>query len=97
MSNSRLQEPFMEELVQTFRATNKRLVQRLSNSSSADADSIVEDEMRGLYHGLLVILDGGTSLADKGLVSVIDEDGVAFDRFLHEICFQYWPKDDVSA
>ena len=23
-------------------------------------------------------------------VSVVDEDGVAFDRYLHEICFGYW-------
>ncbi len=53
--------------------------------------AVVEDELRGLYHGLLVIFDGGTALADEGLVSVVDEDGVVFDRHLHEICFGYWP------
>jgi len=37
--------------------------------------AIVEDELRGLYHGLFVVLDGGSALADVGLVSLVDEDG----------------------
>ena len=47
--------------------------------------------MRGLYHGLFVIFDGGTVLADEGLVWIVDKDGEPFDRLLHEICFRYWP------
>jgi hypothetical protein len=37
------------------------------------------------------MFDGGSGLADEGLVSVVDEDGIAFDRYLHEVCFRYWP------
>jgi hypothetical protein len=66
-------------------------VRRLAADQSADASAIIEDELRGLYHGLFVILDGGSALADEGLVSVIDEDGVKFDRSLHETCFSFWP------
>jgi hypothetical protein len=49
--------------------------------------------MRGMYHGILVMFDGGTSLADEGLVSIVDEDGMPFQRWLHEICFSYWPPE----
>jgi hypothetical protein len=57
----------------------------------ANAGSVVEDELCGLYHGLFVIFDGGTALADEGLISIVDEDGESFDRFLHEVCFAHWP------
>src|SRR5262245_20233822 len=93
MARSRLQEPFIREVAATFCATHARLAQRLADASPADAPAIVEDELRGLYHGLFVILDGGTALADEGLVSVVDEDGVAFERFLHETCFGFWPPE----
>ena len=92
MARSRLQEPFVREVAATFRATQARIARRLADVSPAAAPAIVEDELRGLYHGLFVIFDGGTSLADEGLLSVVDEDGVAFDRFLHETCFGYWPR-----
>jgi hypothetical protein len=91
MARSRLQELFMREYAATFQATQVRIARRLADSPPADAAAIVEDELRGLYHGLLVIFDGGSALADEGLVSVVDEEGVAFDRYLHEICFKYWP------
>ena len=92
MARSRLQEQFVREVAETFRATQARIARRLAAAPPADAPAIVEDELRGLYHGLFVILDGGTALADEGLVSVVDENGVAFDRFLHETCFEYWPR-----
>ena len=60
-----------------------------------EAASIVADELRGLYHGLFVIFDGGTVLADDGSVSIVDDDGEPFDRFLHEICFAHWPAADA--
>lgn len=88
---SRLQEPFVREVAATFRAAQARIARRLADASAADVPAIVEDELRVLYHGLFVNLDGGTALADEGLVSVVDEDGVAFERFLHETCFGYWP------
>jgi hypothetical protein len=94
MSRSYLQEPFMREVAATFAATQARIARRLADVPAAEATSVVEDELRGLYHGLFVIFDGGTALADEGLVRLRDEEGVEFDRFLHEICFSYWPKTD---
>ena len=91
MSRSYLQEPFMREVAATFAAVRARIAKRLVEAPT-DAMAVVEDELWGLYHGLFVILDGGTALAEEGLVRIQDEDGVEFDRFLHEICFSYWSK-----
>jgi hypothetical protein len=91
MSRSDLQEPFLREYAATFHATRDRLVRRLKDASASDSEAIIEEELRGLYHGLLVTFDGGTALADIGLVSIVDESGKPFDRFLHEICFRFWP------
>ena len=96
MPRSRLQEPFLREFAATLRATQARIARRLANSSPPEADAIIEDELRGLYHGLLVIFDGGSGLADEGLISIVDEDGMPFDRFLHEICFRYWPTSQAE-
>src|SRR5262245_60403276 len=95
MSRSLLQEPFLHELAESFLATKKRIVRRLRESGEPAAASIVEDELRGLYHAISVIFDGGTALASHGLIGIVGEDGNTFDRFLHEICFQYWP--DVAG
>jgi hypothetical protein len=86
----------MREVARTFFATKDRIVRRL-HDPSANAEAIVDDELRGLYHGLLVILDGGSSLANEGLVSIVDEEGQAFDHFLHEICMRYWPPRSRSS
>lgn len=95
MSRSYLQEPFMREVAANFVATQGRIARRLAGTPAGAAAAVVEDELRGLYHGLFVIFDGGTALADEGLVRIRDDDGVEFDRFLHEICFSYWPKADA--
>jgi hypothetical protein len=97
MSRSYLQEPFMKEVAATFQATARRITQRLANARADETQAIVEDELRGLYHGMFVILDGGTALANQGLVRIADEDGVAFDRFLHEICFGFWPESGRTS
>jgi hypothetical protein len=97
MSQSRLQELFLREVAQTFLATKKRIVKRLAEAPAAAVGTIVEDELRGLYHGMFVILDGGTALANEGLVRMVDEDGKTFDRFLHEICFGFWSEDNSST
>ena len=81
----------MREYAETFIATRNRLLGRLADAPIGQSASIVEDELRGLYHGLLVIFDGGSALANTGLISIVDEDGEPFDRFLHEICFGFWP------
>ena len=90
MARSRLQETFMQEYAATFKATRSRMLRRLADAPPTEVAAVLEDELRGLYHGLLVIFDGGSALADEGLVSVVDDDGVAFDRNLHETCFEYW-------
>ena len=95
MSRSSLQAPFMREVAATFAATKTRIARRLAEVPPAEASTVVEDELRGLYHGLFVIFDGGTVLADEGLVRISDDEGLEFDRFLHEICFGYWPKEDA--
>lgn len=96
MSVSRLQEPFLRELAASFIATQRRIVRRLADidpDDTAARDAVLLEEMRGLYHGVLVMFDGGTSLADQGLISIVDEDGVAFQRSLHEIGFGFWPPE----
>lgn len=93
MSASDLQEPFLKELAETFIATSQRISDRLDLTSSVlQRDAIIREELSGLYHGVLVIFDGGTALADRGLVRIVDDNGVEFDRHLHEICLKYWPK-----
>ena len=95
MSISRLQDRFMKEIAEAFQATQARIVKRLAKCQSIEVNAIIEDELRGLYHGVFVMFDGGTALADDGLVSLFDEDGVAFERHLHEICFKYWPNHNT--
>lgn len=95
MSRSSLQEPFLREIAANFAATQARIARRLADVSPAEAVAIVDDELRGLYHGLFVIFDGGTALAEEGLVRIRDDEGLEFDRFLHEICFRYWPREDA--
>lgn len=81
----------MREVAANFIATQVRIARRLAAAGEVDTVAVVEHELRGLYHGLFVILDGGTALADEGLVRIFDEDGIEFDRFLHETCFDFWP------
>ena len=90
MSRSRLQEPFMRDVAASFIATKARIARRMAEAPS-EATAIIEDELRGLYHGLFVTFDGGTALANDGLIAIVDEDGEPFDRHLHEICLAHWP------
>ncbi|WP_157469182.1 hypothetical protein [Gemmata sp. SH-PL17] len=85
----------MREVAAAFAATQARIARRFAEVPVEESAAVVDDELRGLYHGLFVIFDGGTALADKGLVQIRSDDGTAFDRFLHEICFSYWPKADA--
>lgn len=89
MDKSPLQEPFMRDVANTFLATKRRILSRLQESPN-EADQIIDLELRGLFHGLLVVFDGGSALADQGLISIMDESGLVFDRFLHERYLDYW-------
>lgn len=97
MPESYLQKEFLEVFADGHRATVERIASRISALDIppellARVREIIQDEMRGLYHGNLVVFDGGSSLADHGLIKIIDDEGTTFSTHLHEICFQYYDK-----
>ncbi|TVL01303.1 hypothetical protein AYI82_21910 [Shewanella algae] len=97
MSKSKLQIIFLENLLGTIRSSRERVNSKLDFLSDQDrskADEIVWEELKGVMHGLLCEFDGATSLADHGLVSIVDENGDSFDRYLHELCFDRLTNDE---
>ena len=95
MSRSYMQDAFLKELSEMATATKKRISSQVSNIDLSEADKsqlndVLTSELRGLIHGILVTLDGGSALADDGLISVVDEDGKSFDRNLHELITGYF-------
>lgn len=93
MTRSPMQELFMREWAKLFIAARAGILNGIKDKSADDAEAAITDSLQGLYHALLVTFDGGTSLADHGLIQIVDEDGIPFDRYLHEICFSYWPSE----
>lgn len=98
MAESYLQVEFLRVFADGHKATANRIVSRLlaagvSPELNARVIEIVHDELRGLYHGSLVVFDGGSSLADHGLIKIIGDDGVPFVRYLHEIGLQAYDAD----
>lgn len=95
MNKSPLQESFLRVFAEGHKATAKRMMRRVGELG-IDAgmlkkiEEILADEMRGMYHGSLVVFDGGSCLADEGLIRIVDEDGTAFDPCLHEVCLPYY-------
>lgn len=66
-----------------------KLSESLKQAGAVEAFVEVASElMSGLLHSVLVSLDGGTSLAETTLISLRDEKGHEFRRFLHE----FWPE-----
>lgn len=99
MADSYLEKEFLRVFADGHRATANRIVSRLMAAGIPSAfegrvNDIVQDEVRGLYHGSLVVFDGGSSLADHGLITIFDDEGIAFDRHLHEIGFGVY--DDLA-
>jgi hypothetical protein len=95
MLDSNLQNEFLRVFADGHRATAKRIVSKLTELDLAPelrkrVTEIVENEVRGLYHGNLVVLDGGSSLADVGLLKITDDEGAPFATNLHEIGFRYY-------
>lgn len=68
----------------------------LSDEQKELLDRVFWDELRGVLHGFLVTLDGGTALADRGLIRICDEDGVEFDRHLHELAFSRLSNEELE-
>lgn len=50
MRDSHLQEPFVRDVAISFAATKNRILRRIAEAPF-QASSIVEEELRGLYHG----------------------------------------------
>jgi len=100
MTTSELQDAFLAELALGCTATARRITRRLKEtterSDETDAE-IVFDELQGLMHGILVTFDAGSGLADKGLISIVDEQGNTFDRHSNELCFEHWRKLNPDA
>jgi len=95
MSDSYLQDDFLRVFADGHRATAKRIVSRLASLGippelHEQVREIVHDEVRGLYHGSLVVFDGGSSLADHGMIKIVDDEGTPFVTHLHEIGFRHY-------
>lgn len=102
MDKSPLQEIFLKEIVDGMRASRQRIINTL-NELKLDAEQIqkldeeIWSEIKGLSHGILVSIDGGSAMADDGLVSLIDEEGMAFDRYLHELLFDHLNDNELGS
>lgn len=95
MSDSYLQEEFLRVFADGHRATAARIMAKISALDIPpevldQVKEIVRDEVRGLYHGSLVVFDGGSSLANQGLIKIIDDEETPFVTYLHEIGFRYY-------
>lgn len=55
-----------------------------ANNMSTDIESVVCEILRGYIHTVLTVFDGGSKLADKVLVTVVDEQGQPLGPGLHE-------------
>ena len=99
MSDSPLQSILLENFTELMRASRSRVwnsTEFLSEQNRSLVDKIVWEEIKGIIHGVLCEFDGATSLADHGLISIVDEDGNEFDRFLHELSFDGLTKDELQ-
>ena len=95
MPTSNLQDEFLRVFADGHRATAKRIMAKLAALGLPPdlrerANQIVADELRGLYHGNLVVFDGGSRLADYGLVWIVDDNGAALAGNLHEVGFRFY-------
>lgn len=95
MAESYLQTEFLRVFAQGHRATANHIISRLMAAGvpaelEARVTEIVRDELRGLYHGNLVVFDNGTSLADQGMIKIVDDQGTPFIGYLHEIGFRVY-------
>ena len=64
------------------------LSEHLQSPDSRDAFAIaIRDLLGGIIHTTLVAFDGGSSLSDTADLTIQDQDGHEFIRYLHE----FWP------
>jgi hypothetical protein len=99
MSESYLQGEFLQVFAEGHRATAERIVSKLesldiSPGLQQQVSKIVHDEIRGLYHGNLVVFDGGSNLANHGMIKIIDDNGAPFVTYLHEIGLRHYDEPE---
>jgi hypothetical protein len=64
----------------------ERLSQTVREAGAVDdLRAVVAEAVAGVVHSVLVTLDGGTALAGRTTLSVMDENGRVFDGHLHEL------------
>lgn len=60
-----------------------------SSAGESDVEQVLSECLRALAISFLVILDGGTPLADKSRVFVVNEDGRHLGEGLHDAFVSY--------
>ena len=90
---SSMQEPFLREMALNFKMSLKGIATSLDVEDDPEAMQKLEHQLQSLFHGILVTLDGGSALADEGLIYIVDESGQKFDRWLHEVYLEYFPSE----
>jgi hypothetical protein len=64
-------------------------------NAEEELQSVLSELLSGLIHSVLVSLDGGTVLAETTSLTVRDESGHEFKRFLHEFWPEYSRRDEA--
>ncbi len=95
MDKSYIQDDFLQVFADGHVATAKRINHKINSleipdEAKAEIKGLIIDEIQGLFHGSLVVLDNGSNLADEGMIRIIDEDGVAFQPNLHETAMDFY-------
>lgn len=102
MSKSEIQEEFLNELADNIRASRCRIKKAtakwgLNSQVSSHLEELIWEELQTVAHSFLVSIDGGTSLAEKGLISIFDEHGNEFDNYLHELFFDRFTEAELGS
>ncbi len=95
MNKSYIQDSFIDVFAEGHTATVKRINHKidsldLSDDVKSQISELITDEIKGLFHGSLVVFDNGSNLADEGMIRIIDEDGIPFQSNLHECAMDFY-------
>lgn len=60
-----------------------------NGADKTDVEQVFSECLRGLAVSFLTVLDGGTALAEKGRVYLVDEDGNRLGEGLHDDFFSH--------
>ena len=59
------------------------------SNSMPEFEQVVSEVIQGVLHSTLVVFDGGTKLAEKTNLKIVDDDGQVLPRNLHEEFISY--------